>query len=348
MKRITYISKISRFLTSQEIESIGQVSRINNSRYNITGVLLCSGGIFFQILEGEEEAIDAVYEKILKDDRHTEILCLKDEGNITERLFPDWSMKTINLDEDTTMLIKPIKTLLNSVTESHRILQKYTQSTIFSIIKQGINPLEVKPRYVDRIIMFNDIMSFSTLMEKIPVEEVVSLVNEYCTLSTEIITKLGGEVNKFMGDCVMSYFPIDLADYAMQSAIEILTEIEKIRNSAPEGSILKILYTGIGIAQGTVIEGNIGSSVKKDYTILGDAVNVAQRLESLTRKLPSHLIFSSEVKANLKHSWKFVELGNFAVKGKYNSINIYSIDDSITRKKINSEDISKYIQQYFG
>ncbi|HEY9704558.1 MAG TPA: BLUF domain-containing protein, partial [Allocoleopsis sp.] len=137
MKRLTYISKLSRNLTSDQIEDIGKVSQVNNARYHITGVLLYSGGIFFQILEGDTEAIDMVYARILTDDRHTEILCLKNEENITERLFPDWSMKTINLDDDIDLLMKPIKTLLNSVTESHRILEKYTQPTIFRIMKQG-------------------------------------------------------------------------------------------------------------------------------------------------------------------------------------------------------------------
>ncbi len=348
MKRLTYISKLSRSLTSDQIEEIGKVSQVNNARYYITGVLLYSGGIFFQILEGDTESIDMVYARILNDDRHTEILCLKNEENVTERLFPEWSMKTINLDDDINLLIKPIKTLLNSVTESHRILEKYTQPTIFRIMKQGLNPLDVPPRSIERIIMFSDIMSFSTLMEKIPVEEVVELVNQYCTLCTEMIINQGGEVTKFMGDCVMSYFPVELADNAIQAAIDILTEIEKLRNSAPEKSILKLLYTGIGISQGMVIEGNIGSSLKKDYTILGDAVNVAQRLESLTRELPWYCVFSSGVKDSLKLDWELVELGNFAAKGKEKQIKLYSIKHPITMKKEQGNQFINYLSSYLS
>jgi adenylate cyclase len=346
MKRLTYISKFSRPLSNEEIENIGRVSNNNNKIENITGVLLCLGGIFFQILEGDEQKIDKVYERILNDDRHSEILCLKTEDNIQDRLFPDWSMKTINLEEDTDVFIRPIKTLLKTVTESHRILEKYTQPTIFKIISSGINPLEASPRAVEKIVLFSDIVSFSTFVEKLPVESVVSIVNQYLTIVTNIITARSGEVTKFIGDCVMAYFSAEQGDDAIQASIEILTELEYLRNSAPEGSPLKVLYSGIGLAQGVVIEGNIGSSVKKDYTILGDAVNVAQRLESLTRTLSWPIVFSLDVKNSLKQSWDFVELGTFHPKGKEEPIEIYSLYHSLTRKQIDSDGLARKISSY--
>ena len=124
MKRLTYISKFSRLLSRAEVENIGKISRRNNQKANITGILLCSGGIFFQILEGEEEVVEPLYEKILKDDRHTDIFCLKNEPDILERQFPEWSMKTFILDEDTDFLIKPIKSLLRTLSTSQLILAK--------------------------------------------------------------------------------------------------------------------------------------------------------------------------------------------------------------------------------
>ncbi|HIK09240.1 MAG TPA: BLUF domain-containing protein [Oscillatoriaceae cyanobacterium M33_DOE_052] len=343
MKRLTYISKFSRHLSPQDIENIGSVSSAKNRLNNITGVLLCLGEIFFQILEGEETKIDVVYEKILRDDRHTEILCLKLESDITERLFPEWSMRTINLDENTDMLVKPIKTLLHNVTESHRILEKYTQPTIFKLIKNGVNPLEVRPRKVEKIIMFCDIMSFSTIADKLPVEQVVFLVNHYLTICTNIISERGGEVTKFIGDSVMAYFDSDQADDAIQASLDILTEIQNLRNTALDGSILRVLHTGIGLAKGPVIEGNIGSAVKKDYTILGDAVNLASRLEGATRNLPYALIFSAAVKNSAHHKWDFVYLGDRQTKGKSEPVQIYSIDCDITRYSADNEPINDYL-----
>ncbi len=343
MKRLTYISKFSHPLSQEEIEDIGRVSNNNNQKDNITGVLMCLGGLFFQILEGDEDNIDRVYKKILQDNRHTEILCLKTEDKIQERLFPDWSMKTINLEVDTDIFIRPIKTLLKTVTESHRILEKYSQPTIFKIINSGINPLEVKPRAVEKIVMFSDMVSFSTFVEKLPVESVVSLVNDYFTICTDNITAKAGEVNKFIGDCVLAYFEAEQGDDAIQASLDILTELENLRNSAPAGSQLGVLYCGIGIAKGMVIEGNIGSSVKKDYTIIGDVVNVAQRLETLTRKLSCPLVFSLEVKNSLNKTWNFIELGTCYPKGKEEAIQIYSLA-SLQR---NPTEISRRIGNFF-
>jgi class 3 adenylate cyclase len=332
MKRLTYISKFERNLSPADIEEIGRVSSRNNQRDGITGVLLCLSGIFFQILEGEEAKIDRLYEKILADPRHTDILCLKMETDVRERMFPKWSMETINLDENNEVLIQPIKTLLQTVTNSHRILEKYTQPTIFKIVKQGIDPLAVRPVNVEKIILFGDIVSFSTFAEKLSAEEVISLVNHYFTICTKIITQKGGEVTKFIGDCVMAYFDGDRGDEALQASLEILNELEILRNCAPENSPLRALYSGIGLAKGQVIEGNIGSSVKKDYTILGDAVNVASRLEALTRSLSRSLLFSEAVKNSTQMPWDFIKVDSYSPKGKSTAIEVYSIENAITRK----------------
>ncbi len=346
MKRLTYISKFSRPLSREEIQEIGRVSSQNNHRENVTGVLLCLGGIFFQILEGERERIDRIYERILTDDRHTDILCLKSEVDVEDRMFPDWSMQTINLDENTDILIRPIKALLQTLTESHRILEKYTQPSIFRIINQGINPLTIRPKAVEKIVFFSDIVSFSTFAEKLPVEEVVSLVNSYFSICTAIITQHGGEVTKFIGDCVMAYFDGDRADEAIQASLDILAELEIFRNSSLEGSPSRVLYSGIGLAKGRVIEGNIGSELKKDYTILGDAVNIAARLEALTRQLSQALVFSGDVKNSATKSWNFIWLSDTELKGKSESIDIYSIDDEMTQKSSRGLEIARNIGHY--
>ena len=346
MKRLTYISKFSRPLSSEEIQSIGDISQKNNQQQDITGVLLCSQGIFFQILEGEEERIDKLYNKILRDNRHTDILCLHTEHDIKHRLFPDWSMRSINLDENTDLIIKPVKALLQTLTDSYIIIEKYTQPTITNLISNGINPLKVPPKKIDRIIFFSDIVSFSTLVEKLPCEEIIEILNQYFTICTNLISDRGGEVTKFIGDCVMAYFPSEKSDAAIQASLDILNELEIVRNSASQDSPLRILYNGIGLAQGEVIEGNIGSHVKMDYTILGDAVNLAQRLETLTRKQSRALIFSLPVKNSTTLPWKFISLGKCQVKGKQETIEIYSIDDRVTMRTANNKQMALDISNY--
>lgn len=346
MKRLTYISRFSRNLTATEIEKIGQISQQNNQARNITGVLLCLGGMFFQILEGEAEDIDQIYQRILDDPRHTDILCLKSELDVTERLFPEWSMQTINLEQNNDLIIQPIKTLLETITESHGILEKYTQPTIFKLIQQGINPLEIRPKKTEKIIFFSDIVSFSAFADKLPVEHIVFLVDHYLTSCARIISEAGGEVTKFIGDCVMAYFDANQADAAIQAGLDILLEIAMLRNYAQEDSVLKVLYTGIGITKGVVIEGNLGSSYKKDYTVIGDAVNAASRLEALTRNLPRSLVFSEAVKNSTQKNWDFINLGCYHIKGKTQPIPVYSIDQEITRKCSNGAQVAREITEY--
>jgi class 3 adenylate cyclase len=346
MKRLTYISRFSFNLTAADIEKIGKISQQNNQARNITGVLLCLGGMFFQILEGEAENIDEIYTRILDDPRHTDILCLKSELNVTERLFPEWSMQIIDLEHNTDLIIQPIKTLLETITESHGILERYTQPSIFKLIKKGINPLEVRPKKVEKIIMFIDIVSFSAFAEKLPVDHVVYLVDHYLTSCAKIINEAGGEVTKFIGDCIMAYFDADQADAAIQAGLDILLDIAMLRNYAQEDSILKVLYTGIGITQGVVIEGNLGSSLKKDYTVIGDVVNVASRLEALTRNLPRSMVFSEALKNSTKKHWDFINLGCYQIKGKTQPIPVYSIDQEITKKCSNGTQVAREITEY--
>ncbi len=346
MKRLTYISDFSRSLTRKEIEGIGKISQTNNSREGITGVLLSCSGIFFQILEGEEEAIDNLYEKILQDDRHHKILCLKSELNVSERRFPEWSMEVIVLDENNDILMQPIKILLQTLGESQTILASYTQSGVLEAIANGVNPLTLTPRYTEKIIFFADIVSFSSITEKLPVTEVVELLNQFFTICTKAITSRGGEVTKFIGDCVMAHFNGDRADDALQASLDILSELEILRNQVPINSPLRVLYIGIGLSKGTVLEGNIGSQTKKEYTVIGDAVNVAARIEALTRQLNRFLVFSAPVRMGLSDRWRPVRLGDFHTKGREEIVEVYSIDDLLTFQKSDFHKLKQEIKQH--
>jgi adenylate cyclase len=343
MKRLIYISKISRHLSLEEIQQIAEISIRNNQRDNITGVLLCLQGLFFQMLEGEDEKVDKLYEKILVDDQHTDILCLETEYHITERKFPDWAMKTINLNENTDLIIQPIKSLLQTVTESHRVLEKYMPPRVIHIINQGMNPLTVEPRLVEKIIFFSDILAFSTLTEKLPVNEVVILVNRYFSICTRIISAYGGEVTKFIGDCVMASFTQEQGDAAIRASLDILSELKQLRHQVEANNPLYLLYTGIGLSYGQVIEGNMGSPLKMDHTLLGDAVNVAARLEALTRQLPYALALTGCVKYCCQAQWNFINLGTHQVKGKQKVVEVYTVNEA--QKSYDSQKITQLIRQ---
>ncbi|MFT5748471.1 MAG: adenylate cyclase [Saprospiraceae bacterium] len=332
MKRITYISRIAQPLSINEIETIETYSSQNNMQVNITGLLVYFEKLFFQIIEGDDKEVDRIYLKIQKDPRHSDILRLKTEYRINERLFPTWSMKTINLDKNVDDLLRPIKILLQTVVESHSIVERYTQPTILKKLNEGINPLTLKPVPVEKIILFADIVSYTAISEKIPTEGILLILNTYFEICSRIIFNKGGEVNKFIGDGLMAYFDIGQADNAIHACLEIMNELRNLRQNSIGNSPLELLYSGFGLDQGSVIEGNMGSHFKTDYTIIGDAVNIAARLEGLTRKVNRSLVFSESLKRSTKEPWLFVSLGKFNLKGKEKNHDAYSIDHDLVNK----------------
>lgn len=332
MKRLIYISRITDGISSAELQKIGEVSQRNNQKLNITGVLLYLDGLFFQILEGNEQKIDNLYKKILIDNRHKDIMCLQMEQDINARLFPNWDMQVINLNENTDIFVQPMKSLLQALSSSHQVLEKYTQPAVVQSLNQGLNPLFLKPKNTQKFVLFADIFGFSTFTEKLPVQEVVNLVNEYFNLTSRIIAERGGNVLKYMGDCVMASFENNQAQQAIQATLDILQILQITRGESTPTHPGKLLYTGVGLAYGEVIEGNMGSHIKMDYTLVGDTVNVAARMESLTRQFPYSFILTEAVKQQCTNKWRFVELGEHHVKGKEEKIKIYSIDDALCYK----------------
>ena len=344
MKRLTYISNFSRSLTRKEIENIENISQVNNAKEGITGILLSCNRTFFQILEGDDDRVDRLYEKILKDDRHHQVVCIRLDRNITEKYFPNWSMKVIMLEDNTDTLLQPIKILLQALGESKAVLANYTHSGVLQAMENGINPLTLIPRYTEKIILFADVMGFASITEKLQVTEVVELLNQFFTVCTSEIVAKGGEVTKFIGDCVMAYFDGDRADDALQASLNILSELEVLRARAPVNSPLRILYIGIGLSKGTVLEGNIGSQTKKEYTVIGDAVNVAARIESLTRQLNRFLVFSEAVRDGLSDHWKILKMGDFYAKGREAIVEVYSIDDPLASQKSDFHSLKQEIK----
>lgn len=132
--RLTYVSKFARQLSNDEIEQIGAVSERNNSRDNLTGMLVALGGMFFQVIEGEREVVDRLFDRICQDDRHNRVIMIRVEENIEQRNFFAWGMKTLNLDNQIGALIQqPIQTLFSVMLEQlqHRcFLENILMQTI--------------------------------------------------------------------------------------------------------------------------------------------------------------------------------------------------------------------------
>jgi class 3 adenylate cyclase len=130
--------------------------------------------------------------------------------------------------------------------------------------------------------------------------------------------------------------------------LEVLRRVGEMRAKGLDCHLMKFLYCGIGVAAGTVIEGNFGSSVKMDYTVLGGTVNMAARLEALTRQIAKPLALSESVMQGATHGWPFIHVGDFQLKGSGRPCPIYSLDDPLLDDFIDHADLVREMQQTCG
>ena len=229
--------------------------------------------------------------------------------------------------------------------------QKVSPAVMDDILtNQTQNLLEPKEKRVT--VFFSDIRSFTTISETIGnPEEVIRLLNEYLTPMVDIIVRHYGTIDKFIGDAVMAYWnaPTDVnnhADQAVQSAIEQLLELKKINRELASSrkeqyTLVKeainkkttdtkayyemMLNIGIGINTGVVTIGEMGSSGRSDYTVIGDNVNLASRLEGLCKTYGVLLIISETTKEALTGHYHIRELDWVRVKGKSKPVTIYEV-----------------------
>lgn len=174
---------------------------------------------------------------------------------------------------------------------------------------------------VEVTILFADIRNFTALSEKHTPAEVVSMLNQYFTEMVRAITQHGGTVNKFIGDAIMAIFgsPKKLdnhAESAVLAAHEMLARLEA-HNYLQSAKGEPTFDIGIGLHSGNVIAGNIGAESRKEYTVIGDAVNLASRVEGLTKQYNISLLATDSVVSKLSGTkFDLREIDTVTVKGR--------------------------------
>lgn len=176
-------------------------------------------------------------------------------------------------------------------------------------------------------VFYSDIRGFTSMSENMKPEEVVSILNEYFDRMAEIVLKYGGYIDKYIGDCIMAIFtaPVptpDDAEKAVLSAIEQQEEIMKLKQEW-KGEGRSNFYVGMGINTGEVVLGNIGSHKKKDYTVIGDNVNLAARLYDQARG--GQILISASTHEQVKHLVEARFFEKIHVKGKKKPVDTYEI-----------------------
>jgi class 3 adenylate cyclase len=177
--------------------------------------------------------------------------------------------------------------------------------------------------------MFSDIRDFTAMAEQLPPEETIELLNTYYTLMFDAISGQGGVVNQMVGDGLMAIFgaPLALADpcgAAARAALEMI-ELVELYNRDPERSGKPALHIGIGIASGDVIAGYTGTQQRATYTCVGDAVNLAARLETHTKTAGQQILIDGATCRALDGSCAVEPLGAVAIKGKAQPVDVYAL-----------------------
>ena len=180
-------------------------------------------------------------------------------------------------------------------------------------------------------VLFSDVRSFTTITEQLGAQGTVALLNEYFTLMVDCIQREEGMLDKFIGDAIMAAFGIpvghdDDADRAVRTAIAMLKELNAWnRGRINEGKMA--VDIGIGLNTDNVVSGNIGSKKRMDYTIIGDGVNLAARLESACKQYGAHILISEFTYKALRGTYFSRELDLVVVKGKTKPVAIYELMD---------------------
>jgi len=182
---------------------------------------------------------------------------------------------------------------------------------------------------VEATVLFSDIRGFTTLTEQLGAQGTVTLLNEYFTLMVDCIQFEEGMLDKFIGDAIMAAFGIpvaheDDADRAVRASIAMIKTLDKWNHQRISEGKLPV-NIGIGLNTDTVVSGNIGSSKRMDYTIIGDGVNLASRLESACKQYGAKILVSEFTVRKLNGTYRKREIDLVIVKGKTKPVSVYEI-----------------------
>lgn len=243
----------------------------------------------------------------------------------------------------TLMLVYPYRYVTEERTRKklYKVFSYYIDREVLdSLLEKDMAGL-FKGESKDICIVFLDIRDFTRLSRREKAEDIVQFLNFYFGAITGIIQKHNGFVNKFIGDGILAFFAIkeDAIVNAIEASLEIISETERMKSEKAFERFIGdwVVNIGIGIHYGTVIVGNVGSEKKMDFTIVGEHVNIASRIEGLTKQANANLLVSDEAYTLVKDQFNFVYLGDYEVKGVDRPLPIYTVAGGSTKESPHGE-----------
>lgn len=234
-------------------------------------------------------------------------------------LTREFSSMAKDLEESEALIIRQAKQRAD--------LGRFLSKELVDAIVTGKHELSLGGRRATVSVLFADVVAFTPLAETKPAEEVVAILNELFSILTEVVFRHGGTVDKFVGDCIMAVWgaPVEQEDHAQRAlaaAEDMMRFLETANESFRERYGLT-LELGIGINSGEVLVGNIGSDKRMEYTVIGDVVNVAARLEALAR--PNQVLLADATQELANEGFEIQYLGEKAVTGRKAMTKVYEL-----------------------
>jgi class 3 adenylate cyclase len=207
-------------------------------------------------------------------------------------------------------------------------LGRFLSKDLVESIVRGEHPLALGGRRQAVSVLFADVVAFTPLAEERPAEEVVALLNELFSVLSEVVFRHGGTVDKFIGDCLMAVWgaPVPAADHAERALAAAEDMMRFLETAAVEwreryGTHVRL---GVGVNSGEAIVGNIGSDKRMEYTVIGDVVNVAARLEALAQ--PNQVLVGGATYELAKDAYAMRLLGERKLTGRSRETKVYELD----------------------
>jgi adenylate cyclase len=242
----------------------------------------------------------------------------------------DFLTKPVNFDDlditikKTISHVTQLKKTLDAIKENN-ILKMYVDETVLNFMnrREYESSLMVNET-IEATAVFIDICSFTTISENEPADTVVKLLNNYFDAMVKEIIKQNGYIDKFIGDAIMAVFRGDFhLDRAIDASLGVRNAIERLPSF--EDGITFLPKVAIGINSGEMISGNIGSiNLRRlDYTVVGDAVNVAQRLQSVAKE--GQILITEAAYEKVKESFNCSRIGEMPLKNKKHPLTIFEV-----------------------
>lgn len=291
-------------------------------------------------------------------------------NDLSERVAVEYRDETGELAHTFNVMVGELEKAYNQIKgyAFQAVLAQKKEAKIRNIFQRYV-PQEVIDRFFENpesmlvgdnrvvSVLFSDIRSFTSISEGMMPDDLVNSLNAYFSVMVDIIMNHNGVVDKYIGDAIMAFFgaPVKHEDDAVQSVMAGIQMSESLddfnRKQVAAGK--PEFHIGIGINYGIVTVGNIGTERKMDYTVIGDMVNLASRLEGLTKTYKQELIISESLQRKVKDQVPCRHIDRVAVKGKKTGTDIFTAKRSLTTGeqqawKVHHQGVRLYFDRQFG